>query len=76
MQKIFGIAVIVGLIWIGLSLFTEGTTATFGWLPWVETPEAPEEAPLDRLRARGEAARDAQMDRIDRQLEPEPTDDE
>ena len=76
MQKVFGIAVIVGLIWVGLTVFTEGTDAVFGWLEWIgwEIEETVEEAdaPLERFRAKGQAAHDAAIERVERQLPSEP----
>lgn len=71
MQKLFGIAVIVGLIWLGLSIFTQGTQATFAWLPWVDQNAPAEPSPLERFRAKGESARDAAVQRVERQLGPD-----
>ena len=76
MQKIFGIALIVGLIWLGLSLFTQGTQATFAWLPWTDKNAPAEPSPLERFRARGESARDAAEQRVARGLGESPTTDE
>lgn len=72
MQKLFGIVLIVGLIWVGVTVFTEGTQGVLRWLPWVSDEAPAEPAPIDRLRSKGQAARDAQMDRIERQLGVEP----
>jgi hypothetical protein len=69
MQKLFGIAVIVGLIWLGLSIFTQGTQATFAWLPWVDKNAPADPSPLERFRAKGESARDAAEQRVERQLD-------
>ena len=76
MQKVFGIAVIVGLIWLGLSVFTQGAQATFSWLPWVDKSAPAGPSPLERFRAKGESARDAAMQRVERQLGEERTEDE
>jgi len=72
MQKLFGIILVVGLIWVGVTVFTEGTQGVLKWLPWVSEPGPAEPAPIDRLRSKGEAARDQQMNRIERQLGREP----
>jgi hypothetical protein len=76
MQRIFGIAVIVGLIWLGLSIFTQGTQATFAWLPWVDPTAPADPSPLERFRAQGESARDSALERVERQLGPSSADDE
>lgn len=77
MQKVVGIAVIVGLIWLGLSIFTQGTQATFAWLPWVDKTAPAEPSPLERFRAAGESARDAAERRVERGLrEQRATDDD
>jgi len=73
MQKLFGIVLIVALIWVGVTVFTEGTQGVLKWIPGVDHTPA-QEAPIDRLRSKGEAARDRQMDRIERQLGHEPED--
>ncbi len=74
MGKVFAILLIVFAVWIGLSIFTEGTDRAFGGLLSRFAP-APAEgqardtrAPLERVRERAEAARDQQLDRIERQL--------
>jgi hypothetical protein len=69
MRKIFGIAVIVILIWLGISVFTQGTQATFSWLPWVDKNAPADPSPLERFRAAGESARDAAERRIERGLD-------
>jgi hypothetical protein len=73
-QKLLGIAAIVGLIWLGMSVYAEGTDAVFG--PWLELlgferPEEPDIAPLERFREKGQAAADAMVDRVEKQLPPE-----
>jgi hypothetical protein len=72
MGKVFAIAVIVGLIWVGLTVFTEGTDAVFGWLDWDTVEEAVGPAPLERFRAKGQSVHDAAIDRVERQLPPDP----
>ncbi len=76
MQKVFGIALIVGLIWVGLSIFTQGTQATFAWLPWVDENAPAEPSPLERFRAAGESARDAAEQRVERGLRERRADDD
>ncbi len=74
MGKVFAILLIVFAVWIGLSIFTEGTDRTFGGLLSRFAPALAEgqagdtRAPLERVRERAEAARDQQLDRIERQL--------
>jgi hypothetical protein len=81
MQRLFGIAVIVGLVWLGITVFTQGTDAVFGrWFQPASAssarPTEPHTSPLDRIRAIGEGARDRQLRRIDSQLERERRPDE
>ena len=76
MQKVFGIAVIVGLIWLGISVFTQGVQATFAWLPWVDQNAPAEPSPLERFRSAGESARDAAEQRIVRGLHEQGSTDE
>lgn len=74
MGKVFGMLLIVFALWIGLSIFTEGTDRAFGGLLSRFAPALAEgqardtRAPLERVRERAEAARDQQLDRIERQL--------
>ncbi len=74
MGKVFAILLIVFAVWIGLSIFTEGTDRAFGGLLSRFAPALAEgqardtRAPLERVRERAEAARDLQLDRIERQL--------
>jgi len=74
MRKLFGIALIVGLIWLGVTVFAEGTHAVTDLLPWVEPEEYPEPSPLERIRASGQAAHDTARERTERQLGPESDD--
>ncbi len=75
MQKLFGIVVIVVLIWLGISVFTNGVQATFSWLPWADKNAPAEPSPLERFRAKGESARDAAEQRVARQLGEQTTSD-
>ena len=74
MGKVFAVLLIVFALWIGLSIFTEGTDRAFGGLLSRFAPALAEgqardtRAPLERVRERAEAARDQQLDRIERQL--------
>ncbi len=74
MGKVFAILLIVFAVWIGLSIFTEGTDRAFGGLlsrfvpALAESQARDTRAPLERVRERAEAARDLQLDRIERQL--------
>ncbi len=74
MGKVFAILLIVFAVWIGLSIFTEGTDRAFGGLlsRFAPVPAASQardtRAPLERVRERAEAARTQQLDRIERQL--------
>ena len=82
MGKWVGIAFIVLGIWIGMTIFTEGTDVAFDGLfasqAAREAPsEVPSEAPsdarsaatLDRVRSKLDAARELQEQRLERQLD-------
>ncbi len=74
MGKVFAILLVVFAVWVGLSIFTEGTEHAFGGMLSRFAPALAEgqsrdsRAPLERVRERAEAAREAQLDRIERQL--------
>ena len=71
MGKVFGILLMVFAIWVGLTLYTEGTDRAFGGLLSHIAPASaagPAQPPLERIRERAEAARDLGVDRIERQL--------
>ncbi len=74
MAKLFGILLIVFAIWVGLSIYTEGTDRAFGGLLTRFAPAAAEgqirntRPPLERIREKAQAAHDQQIDRIERQL--------
>ena len=76
MGKIFGILLIVSAIWVGMTIYTEGTERAFGGLLARFVPATAEaqigetRAPLERVRDRANAARDRQLDRINRGLSP------
>jgi hypothetical protein len=74
MQRLFGLAFIVGLIWLGAHAFSGGGAPAFlgRWFGAGGDPaaSAAHGSPLERARASGEAARAAQEQRIERQLEP------
>ncbi|MFQ5514092.1 MAG: hypothetical protein ACE5FG_06590 [Myxococcota bacterium] len=75
MGKVFAIGLIVLGIWVGLSVYTDGSERAFGGLfsgfsrPEAETLQ--KDPPLDRIRSRAEAARDEGLDRIERALSHE-----
>lgn len=72
MQKLFGILLIVLGVWIGMEIYTQGTSRAFGgifadYLPSsteVQSNPSPRERIVDKL----ETARDLQVDRLERQL--------
>ncbi len=74
MGKVFGMLLIVFAIWVGLTIYTEGTDRAFGGLlsrfapASAAGPAQPTQPPLERIRERAEAARDLGVDRIERQL--------
>jgi hypothetical protein len=68
-QRWLGIAVIVGLIWLGATLFSGGSGAVFGRFA-AGGAGARQATPLERIRASGEHARELQERRLERQLEP------
>lgn len=76
MGKILGILLIVFAIWVGLTVYTEGTERAFGGFlarfapASAEGPVGDTRAPLERVRDRANAARDRQLDRINRQVSP------
>ena len=76
MGKIFGIAMIVLAIWVGMEVYAEGTDRAFGGLfarlglsEPAPAGATPSESPLDRVRSSAQRARDAQVDRIERQID-------
>jgi hypothetical protein len=77
MGRVVGIAFFVGLLWLGVRVFTEGTDSVLSMLPG-HTPAQQTQAspPLDVLRERGRAAVQQQLDRIEKQLgQDEPAED-
>ena len=72
MNRWVGIAFVVIAIWVGMTVFTEGSDRAFGGLlashdRSAET--APAEPMLDRVRRDAEQARQQQERRIERQLD-------
>lgn len=68
MRTAAGILFIVVAIWVGLEIFTKGTRGAFGgalvsFLPASATADAPEEAPLERIRSNVFGARDEREER-------------
>lgn len=77
MGKLFGILLIVFAIWVGMSIYTEGTDRALGGILARFAP-APAEAELhdtrpslERIREKVQSARHEQLDRIERQLRQE-----
>ena len=77
MGKLFGILLIVFAIWVGMSIYTEGTDRAFGGILARFAP-APAEGELhdtrpslERIREKVQSARHEQLDRIERQLRQE-----
>lgn len=72
MGKIFVLVMIVVGIWAGMTIYTEGTDRAFGGLfagdPSVEGSGEPS-SPLLAVEGRAAAARDAQVERIERQVQ-------
>ena len=71
MGKWVGIAFVVIVTWVGMTVFTEGSDRAFGGLfASHDTSTAPAEPALDRIRHDAERAREEQEQRVERQLEP------
>jgi hypothetical protein len=70
MGKIFGILLMVAGIWVGMTLYTEGTRDAFGGV-FASFSDSQEQtrAPLERIRDKLSSARRAQLERIERQVE-------
>jgi hypothetical protein len=69
MGRIVGMAFFVGLLWLGVRVFTEGTDSVLSLLPGhAQTEQAQAAPPLEVLRDRGRAAMQQQLDRIEKQL--------
>jgi hypothetical protein len=77
MGKLFGILLIVFAIWVGMSIYTEGTDRAFGGIltrfaPAPAEGEVRDTRPsLERIRTKVQSARHEQLDRIERQLRQE-----
>ena len=70
MGKIIMIGFIVVAIWVGLTIYTEGTDRAFGGLFSGLSSEklGDARAPLEVIGHSATSARDAQLERIERQL--------
>jgi hypothetical protein len=74
MGKIFGILVIILGIWIGLTIYTEGTHQAFGGIfasfgeSGSPTEVSDTRNPLQRIRERSQQAQDEGYDRVERAL--------
>lgn len=74
MGKLFGILLIVFAIWVGMSIYTEGTDRAFGGIlgrfaPAPAEGEVRDARPsLERIREKVQSARHEQLERIERQL--------
>ena len=75
MAKLVGIVLLVLGVWVGITLYTEGTHRAFGGVLARFAP-APAEgalpdtrAPLERVRDKVRAAREASSERIERGLD-------
>jgi hypothetical protein len=74
MGKIFGIVFIVAGLWIGMTIYTEGTDRAFGGIFASSSSSSPGDSeaassPLERIEQRGAEARNAQLERIESQLD-------
>ncbi len=74
MRKIFAIALIAGLVWAGLTVFTEGTDGLLARLQLgrEQARDVPIDAPLERIRSHAAGLRERQDERLERQLGREP----
>ena len=70
MQRLIGIMLVVAVVWIGVTIYTEGIDQAFGgMLSRFSSAEAPERSSaLKRIGRSGSQARDKQLERIERQL--------
>lgn len=72
--KIFGMVLILVALWIGITIYTEGSERAFGGIFAGLSGSEPQDlrSPLERIEESARSARDAQLDRIERQLEEAP----
>ena len=71
MQKLIGIMLVVAIVWIGVTIYTEGIDQAFGgtFSRFSSTSGTPQRAStLKRIQRSGSKARDQQLERIERQL--------
>ena len=71
MQRIIGLALLVVAIWVGITIYTEGTSNAFGGLlaRFGSTPGHDASSVLKRVEAGTAQARDRQLRRVERQLD-------
>jgi hypothetical protein len=70
MQKLIGISLLVAVVWVGVTIYTEGIDEAFGGAlsRFSSTPATQQTSTLKRIQRSGSRARDQQLDRIERQL--------
>ena len=70
MQRLIGIALIVAVVWVGVSIYSEGIDQAFGGIfsRFSSAPAQQRDSMLKRVQRSGSNARDRQLDRIERQL--------
>ena len=70
MQRLIGIALIVAVVWVGVTIYTEGIDQAFGGIfsRFSSAPAHERDSTLKRVQRSGSNARDRQIDRIERQL--------
>ena len=69
MGKLFGLILIVVGVWVGMEIYTQGVNRAFGGLFAGVAEEAADlRSPLERIQDKGRHASDAQLERIERQL--------
>ena len=70
MQKLIGIMLLVAVVWIGVTIYSEGIDQAFGgaFSRFSSTSESQRASTLKRIQRSGSRARDQQLERIERQL--------
>jgi hypothetical protein len=70
MQKLIGIMLLVAVVWIGVTIYSEGIDQAFGgaFSRFSSTPAQQQAGTLKRIQRSGSKARDQQLERIERQL--------
>ena len=70
MGKLFGIGLIVLGLWVGIEVYSKGTAAAFGGVfARFGAEQGDLRSPVKRIEDHANAAREAQLDRIERQLD-------